>query len=40
MIKGIKKVVSEDKDIILTGDFNEVIGENHKMMAKVLLAGI
>ena len=38
-VKVIKKAVSEDKDIILTGDFNEMVGEYPKMMAKVLLAG-
>ena len=39
LTKVINKAVSEDKDIILTGDFNEMVGENPKMMAKVLLAG-
>ena len=39
LVKVIKKAVSKDKDTIITGDFNEVVGENPWMMAKVLLAG-
>jgi exonuclease III len=35
----VKKARSEDKDIILTGDFNELVGDDPKMMAKVLGAG-
>jgi hypothetical protein len=35
----ITKARKEDKDIILTGDFNEMVGDNPKGMAKVLLAG-
>jgi hypothetical protein len=35
----IKQARKEDKDIILTGDFNELVGEDPKGMAKVLAAG-
>ena len=30
---------TENQDIILIGDFNEVVGEDSKLMAKVLSAG-
>jgi endonuclease/exonuclease/phosphatase family metal-dependent hydrolase len=35
----VTKARKEDKDIILTGDFNEVVGDGSNGMAKVLLAG-
>ena len=33
------KEKDEKQDIILMGDFNEVVGDNLKMMAKILVAG-
>jgi hypothetical protein len=33
------KARKEDKDIILTGDFNEIVGDDHNGMAKVVLSG-
>jgi hypothetical protein len=42
-IRDLKELVTkgrkEDKDIILTGDFNEIVGDDSNGMAKVLLAG-
>ena len=35
----IKEAVNDDQDIILMGDFNEIIGEDPRMMAQVLTAG-
>jgi hypothetical protein len=35
----IKKARKEDKDIILTGDFNELVGDDPRGMTKVLVAG-
>jgi hypothetical protein len=35
----IKKARKEDKDIILTGDFNELVGDDPRGMAIVLSAG-
>jgi hypothetical protein len=35
----VKKARKEDKDIILTGDFNELVGDDPNGMAKVLAAG-
>ncbi|OEU09351.1 hypothetical protein FRACYDRAFT_248200 [Fragilariopsis cylindrus CCMP1102] len=35
----VKKARSEDKDIILTGDFNELVGDDPNGMVKVLSAG-
>jgi flagellar hook protein FlgE len=35
----IQKARKEDKDIILTGDFNELVGDDPRGMAKVLAAG-
>ena len=35
----IKTAVNDNQDIILMGDFNETIGEDPRMMAKVLTAG-
>jgi len=35
----VKKARKEDKDIILTGDFNELVGDDSKGMSKVLSAG-
>jgi hypothetical protein len=35
----VTKARKEDKDIILTGDFNEVVGDDPNGMAKVLIAG-
>ncbi|OEU18182.1 hypothetical protein FRACYDRAFT_236453 [Fragilariopsis cylindrus CCMP1102] len=35
----VKKARSEDKDIILTGDFNELVGDDPRGMLKVLSAG-
>ena len=39
LIKVIEQAVRDKDDIILTGDFNEVVGEDSKLMAKVLRAG-
>ena len=39
LVKVISKARASDKDIILTGDFNELVGDDPNMMAKVLLAG-
>jgi endonuclease/exonuclease/phosphatase family metal-dependent hydrolase len=39
LIQLVTKARKEDKDIILTGDFNEVVGDESNGMAKVLLAG-
>ena len=39
LIKVIEQAVRNNDDIILTGDFNEVIGEDSKLMARVLRAG-
>jgi hypothetical protein len=35
----VRKTRKEDKDIILTGDFNELVGDDPNGMAKVLAAG-
>jgi hypothetical protein len=35
----VRKTRKEDKDIILTGDFNELVGDDPKGIAKVLAAG-
>jgi hypothetical protein len=35
----VKKARMEDKDIILTGDFNELVGDDPQGMSKVLSAG-
>jgi hypothetical protein len=35
----IQKARKEDKDVILTGDFNELVGDDPRGMAKVLAAG-
>jgi hypothetical protein len=35
----VTKACNEDKDIILTGDFNETVGDDASMMAKVVEAG-
>jgi hypothetical protein len=35
----VKKARSEDKDIILTGDFNELVGDDPRGMSTVMLAG-
>ncbi|OEU11118.1 hypothetical protein FRACYDRAFT_246229 [Fragilariopsis cylindrus CCMP1102] len=35
----VKQARLEDKDIILTGDFNELVGDDHRGMTKVLSAG-
>jgi endonuclease/exonuclease/phosphatase family metal-dependent hydrolase len=35
----VMKARKEDKDIILTGDFNELVGDEPQGMAKVLTAG-
>jgi hypothetical protein len=35
----VKKARKEDKDIILTGDFNELVGDNSRGMSTVLSAG-
>jgi hypothetical protein len=35
----VKKARMEDKDIILTGEFNKLVGDNPRGMSKVLLAG-
>jgi hypothetical protein len=35
----VTKARKEDKDIILTGDFNELVGDDTKGMSTVLLAG-
>ena len=35
----ITKAKEEKQDIILMGDFNEVVGDDPKMMAKILVAG-
>jgi hypothetical protein len=35
----ITKARQENKDIILSGDFNELIGDDPRMMAKVVKAG-
>jgi hypothetical protein len=35
----VKKARNEDKDIILTGDFNELVGEDPRGMTKVLTEG-
>jgi hypothetical protein len=35
----VRKARKEDKDIILTGDFNELVGDDPNGMAKVLSAG-
>ena len=39
LINVIEQAVQNNDDIILTGDFNEVVGEDSKLMAKVLRAG-
>ena len=39
LVKVIEQVVRDKEDIILTGDFNEVVGKDPKLMAKVLRAG-
>jgi hypothetical protein len=39
LTKLIKNARNEDKDIILTGDFNELVGDDANGMAKVLQAG-
>jgi hypothetical protein len=39
LIALVTKARAEDKDIILTGDFNELVGDGHTEMAKVLAAG-
>jgi hypothetical protein len=35
----VKKARKEDKDIILTGDFNELVGDDPRGMSTVLAAG-
>jgi hypothetical protein len=35
----VRKARKEDKDIILTGDFNELVGDDPRGMSTVLLAG-
>jgi endonuclease/exonuclease/phosphatase family metal-dependent hydrolase len=35
----VKQARVTDKDIILTGDFNELVGDNPNQMAKVLQEG-
>jgi endonuclease/exonuclease/phosphatase family metal-dependent hydrolase len=35
----VKKARKDDKDIILTGDFNELVGDNPRSMMTVLSAG-
>jgi endonuclease/exonuclease/phosphatase family metal-dependent hydrolase len=35
----VKKARSKDKDIILTGDFNELVGDDPRGMSTVLSAG-
>jgi hypothetical protein len=39
LIEVVKKTRREDKDIILTGDFNELVGDDLNAMARVLAAG-
>jgi hypothetical protein len=39
LIEAVKKARAEDKDFILTGDFNELVGDDPNKMAKVLEAG-
>ena len=39
LTKLVKKARMEDKDIILTGDFNEMVGDDPNEMVKVLSAG-
>ena len=39
LIKVIEQAVRDKDDIVLTCDFNEVVGEDSKLMAKVLRAG-
>jgi exonuclease III len=39
LIEVITKARASDKDIILTGDFNELVGDDPNMTAKVLMAG-
>jgi hypothetical protein len=39
LTKLVKKARMEDKDIILTGDFNEMVGDDPNGMVKVLSAG-
>jgi endonuclease/exonuclease/phosphatase family metal-dependent hydrolase len=35
----VRKARKDDKDIILTGDFNELVGDNPRGMSKVLTSG-
>ena len=35
----VKEATENNQDLILMGDFNEVVGDDPKMMAKVLMAG-
>ena len=35
----VKATKDNNQDLILMGDFNEVVGDDPKMMAKVLMAG-
>ena len=39
LVKVITQAREQDKDIILTGDFNELVGDDPNQMAKVLQAG-
>ena len=39
LVEVMKKARREDKDIILTGDFNELVGDDLNAMARVLAAG-
>ena len=39
LVEVVKKARAEDKDIILTGDFNELVGDNPNQMARVLQEG-
>ena len=39
LVEVVKQAKEEDKDIILTGDFNELVGDDPTQMARVLQAG-
>jgi hypothetical protein len=39
LVKVVKQARAKDKDIILTGDFNELVGDDPNQMAKVLQEG-
>jgi exonuclease III len=39
LVEVVKKAIAVDKDIILTGDFNELVGDDNNLMVRVLQAG-